>query len=216
MALTFFEEQLNNVHIQPRGFGQRDAIGSRGAWGRLADAERRSLANRYDLGYWRVTVEHRDRLAPAYRAQILAEPGLQFSNADLLHGYIMTINSHLAKQPDSSRPSSAADTIGSWLTSSPVPTRSTRPMHSSPAIGPSIAATSRSCASSNPVERPVRVVGSPREAVTPLCRGGRSTARGESPGEHRPSTLREPQGRPEQGRGATSSGRPEPVEGRDW
>jgi len=30
----------------------------------------------------------------------------------------------------------------------------------------------------------------------------------------RPSTLREPQGRPEPGRGTTSSGRPEPVEGR--
>lgn len=31
----------------------------------------------------------------------------------------------------------------------------------------------------------------------------------------RPSTLREPQGRPEQGRGTTSSGRPERTEGRD-
>jgi len=34
-----------------------------------------------------------------------------------------------------------------------------------------------------------------------------------SPGPH-PSTLREPQGRPEQGRGATGSGRPQSVEGR--
>ena len=39
--------------------------------------------------------------------------------------------------------------------------------------------------------------------------GSRSTDPGSSP-----STLREPQGRPEQGRGTTSSGRPEPVEGR--
>ena len=37
MALAFFEKELHNVHRQLRGFGQRDTIGRRRAWGRLPD-----------------------------------------------------------------------------------------------------------------------------------------------------------------------------------
>lgn len=99
MTLAFFEEQLNNVHAQLRGLGQRDAIGCWCAWDRLPDAEHRSVANGDDLGDWRFAVEHRDGLAPAYRAQVFAEPCLQFGNAYLPHGHIMTRNSHLCNSP---------------------------------------------------------------------------------------------------------------------
>ena len=50
----------------------------------------------------------------------------------------------------------------------------------------------------------------PATAATP----GTSRVSGASQPGRRPSTLREPQGRPEQSRGATGSGRPELVEGR--
>ena len=49
MTLAFFEEQLNNVHVQLRGLGQPDAIGCWCAWDRFPDAEHRSVANRHNV-----------------------------------------------------------------------------------------------------------------------------------------------------------------------
>jgi len=69
MALAFLEQELDDIDVQLRAFGQRHAIKLRGAARRLADAQRRSLANRNDLRDRRVAVQHGDGLATAHGAR---------------------------------------------------------------------------------------------------------------------------------------------------
>ena len=98
MRLTFFEEELDDVDIELRRLGQRHPIRRWGAECRLSNTERRSVANRNDLGDWGIAVKHGDGLAPFHGTEVLAQPGLQFGDAHLLHSHSMTRSSHGRKK----------------------------------------------------------------------------------------------------------------------
>ena len=97
MALAFFEEKLNDIHIQLQGLRKPDAIGGRTAWCGLPDAQCGSLADRSDLSDRRLAIEHGYRLASADRTKVLTESRFELGDSHLPHDYIMTINSHLCK-----------------------------------------------------------------------------------------------------------------------
>lgn len=94
MDLAFFEKEVDDIDGELAPFGHTDPAGRRGAGRRASDAQRRSLTNWNELRDWRVPVQDGDGLAATYGAEVLAQPGLQFGDANLLHDPIMTRNSH--------------------------------------------------------------------------------------------------------------------------
>ena len=100
MPLAFFEEQLHDIDVQVRRLGQPHPIRRGGTGRRLSDAERRSIANRNDLGDRGFPVEHGDGFTPPDGTEVLAEPSLQLGDSHLFHSHIMTRTSRLSKSPD--------------------------------------------------------------------------------------------------------------------
>ena len=62
----------------------------------------------------RISIEHGDGLSVPDRSKVLAEPGLQRGNSDLLHGHIVTISSHICKRsgPAALRCQQSRDFVG--------------------------------------------------------------------------------------------------------
>lgn len=94
MSLTFFKEELDDIHAHGGRFRKANAIRRWRAGRWLADTERRSLGHRHKLGDGCVAVEHGDGLASAHSAQVFAEPRLESGNAYLLHDHIITRSGH--------------------------------------------------------------------------------------------------------------------------
>jgi hypothetical protein len=98
VPLTLVEKELDDVDVQPGRLGQSHAVERWGIGRWLADAQRESLRNRNDLRDRRLSIQHRDRLPAANGTEVLAQPGFQFRNSHVLHGYIMTIIGHVCKR----------------------------------------------------------------------------------------------------------------------
>jgi len=98
MALSFLEEQRNDIHVQPGALRDLDPIGWRRPRSRLLDPQRSRLANRNELRDGSVTVQHGNGLTGTHGPQVLAQPRLEVSDANLLHGSIMTRSSHLGNR----------------------------------------------------------------------------------------------------------------------
>jgi hypothetical protein len=97
MSLALFEKELDHVDVQFRRLRHWDAVRGRcsGRW--FAHPKQLTIADWHDLSDRSLATQHGDRLAPSYDTQVLTEPCLQFSDPDLLHGHIVTINSHDGK-----------------------------------------------------------------------------------------------------------------------
>jgi len=100
MPLAFFEEQLHDIDVQVRRLGQPHPIRRGGTGRRLSDAERRSIANRNDLGDRGFPIEHGDGFTPPDGTEVLAEPSFQLGDSHLSHSHIMTRTSRLSNSPD--------------------------------------------------------------------------------------------------------------------
>ena len=122
MPLAFFEEQLHDIDVQVRRLGQRHEIRRGGTGRRLSDAERRSIANRNDLGDRGFPVEHGDGFTPPDGAEVLAEPSFQLGDSHLFHSHIMTRTSRL-EQVARRDTWSQEPTYGSGYPFGPVPMR---------------------------------------------------------------------------------------------
>jgi hypothetical protein len=85
MPLTLLEKERDDVDVQLRWLRQAHTIERWGTRRRLSDAQGRSVANRNDLRHGRLSIQHRDRLAAADGAKILAQPCLQFCDSHLPH-----------------------------------------------------------------------------------------------------------------------------------
>ena len=116
MTLSFLEEQLHDVHAQRSAFRDLDPMKRRCPRSRLPDPQRSRLAHRNEVGDRGIAVQHGNGLTCAHGPQVLAQPRLEVSDADLLHGPIMTRSSH----------------VGNWLCGTP-PTDGGRPPQASDA-----------------------------------------------------------------------------------
>lgn len=104
MALSFLEEQLHDVHVQPSALRDLDPMKGRCPRSRLLDPQRSRLADRNELGDRGVAVQHGNGLTRTHGPQVLAQPRLEVSDAYLLHGPIMTRSSHVGNRPPGKAP----------------------------------------------------------------------------------------------------------------
>src|SRR5438552_15727323 len=97
MALALFEQQIDDVDVEPQRLRQLDAIRRRRPGGRLADPQCQPLPHGDDLRHRRLAVEHGNRLAVSDRSEVLAETRFELRYSNRSHPSIMTINSHKAR-----------------------------------------------------------------------------------------------------------------------
>src|SRR5438093_3173091 len=93
MALAFFEQQIDDVHVQLQRLRQADAIGRRRTRNRLADPQGDALTDRNDLRDRSFTVQYRNRFAIPNGAEVLTQAGFQLRNPNGPHRSIVTRNS---------------------------------------------------------------------------------------------------------------------------
>lgn len=98
MGLPLFKEQLHDIDIQFRRLGQRDTIWRRRAGCGLANSKRVPIADGHDLGDRSFAIQHRNRLAASYSAEVFAEPCLEFGDPYSSHSHIVTRISHDGKR----------------------------------------------------------------------------------------------------------------------
>ena len=98
MSLAFFEQKLHNVEVQLRRLRQSNPIRWWRTWRGFAHTQRGLTADGDELGDRRVAVQDSDRFTAANGAEVLTQPRFQVGNPDLLHGHIVTINSHERKR----------------------------------------------------------------------------------------------------------------------
>jgi hypothetical protein len=95
MALTFIEEQLHNVHLQPGSLRDLDPMKRQCPWSRLLDPQRSRFEDGNKLSDGSIAVQHRNGLTRTHGPQVLAQSCLEVSDAYLFHGSIMTRSSHV-------------------------------------------------------------------------------------------------------------------------
>ena len=88
MALSFLEEQVHDIHVQPGALRDLDPMKRRRPRSRLLDPQHSRLPDRNELGDWGVAVQHGNGLTRAHGPQVLAQPRLEISDAYLLHGQL--------------------------------------------------------------------------------------------------------------------------------
>jgi hypothetical protein len=96
MHLALFEQQIKDVRAQFQRPRQTNPVGRRGAGWWFANFQRNALPDGDDVGDWGLAIKYSDGLAAANSAEIFAEMGFEFRNADLLHDYMMTISDLVA------------------------------------------------------------------------------------------------------------------------
>ena len=95
MILTLFEQQANDVGLDPACFGQWNSMEGRSIGRGLTHAQHAPLWGGHDLRNRRRAVKHGNRFSVPHRAKVFAEPRLQLGDSDLSHGHIMTRTSHI-------------------------------------------------------------------------------------------------------------------------
>src|SRR5262249_26067124 len=90
VRLAFFEEQLDDVDLQPQRLRKRYLVGAWCAWWRLADSERSPFADGHNLSDGRLPIQDCDRFASPHSAQVFAQSSLQFRDPHSLHSHILT------------------------------------------------------------------------------------------------------------------------------
>jgi hypothetical protein len=95
VALPLLKQEFHDINVELQGLRQPNAIWRRGARRRLPNPQCRSLTDWDDLRHWRLTIQDGNRFAATDGAQVLAQAGLQFGDAYVLHDHIMTRNGHV-------------------------------------------------------------------------------------------------------------------------